>query len=110
MFRGFRVMFVLLLALGGVPPFAQSQAANGTIEGTVTDAVGRGAARRHASPSPTLDTGDTARRRHATKRASIARRCCRSAATACRPSCRASRSSSSRGIDAVGRPDRRRST
>ena len=59
MFRVFRVMFVLLVVLSAAAPsFAQSQAVNGTIEGTIVDQSG--AALPGVSVTvANLDTGDT---------------------------------------------------
>ena len=59
MFRVFRVMFVLLVVLSAAASsFAQSQAVNGTIEGTIIDESG--AALPGVSVTvANLDTGDT---------------------------------------------------
>jgi hypothetical protein len=59
MFRVFRVMFVLMLVLAGAArSFAQSQAVNGTIEGTVSDESGAALPGVSVTVS-NLDTGDT---------------------------------------------------
>ncbi|MDQ3349969.1 MAG: TonB-dependent receptor, partial [Acidobacteriota bacterium] len=59
MFRVFRVLFVLLLALSGsTRTLAQSQAVNGTIEGTIGDESG-GALPGVSVTVSNLDTGDT---------------------------------------------------
>jgi hypothetical protein len=59
MFRVFRVMFVLMLILSGSAwSFAQSQAVNGTIEGTISDESGAALPGVSVTVS-NLDTGDT---------------------------------------------------
>src|SRR3954447_1152419 len=59
MFRVFRVVFVALLALSGAAQvLAQSQAINGTIEGTVSDESGAALPGVNVTVS-NLDTGDT---------------------------------------------------
>jgi hypothetical protein len=59
MFRVFRVVFVLMLVLtGAARAFAQSQAVNGTIEGTISDESGAALPGVSVTLS-NLDTGDT---------------------------------------------------
>jgi hypothetical protein len=59
MFRVFRVMFVLMLILSGSAwSFAQSQAVNGTIEGTISDESAAALPGVSVTVS-NLDTGDT---------------------------------------------------
>jgi hypothetical protein len=59
MFRVFRVVFALMLVLtGAAGAFAQSQAVNGTIEGTISDESGAALPGVSVTVS-NLDTGDT---------------------------------------------------
>ena len=103
-------VLALLLVVSAVPALAQSQAANGTIEGTVRDNSGG------VLPGVTVD-GRQHRHGHRSASSSPTRAAC--TARVLLPlgtyrrdgrAGRASRSTSRRGIDARRRPDGRRST